>query len=107
MAIGLSENSYCELSGKKETYIRSEYLKEKDKALIDAVAVYHIGNLEVLQDMKKVFSIAENYAAGGLKLLKERVFEGEMGTFTKRLESDLRSILENEFGGVESNYESE
>jgi hypothetical protein len=43
----------------------------------------------VLLDEQKVYSIAEQYATGGVKLLKNKVFSGEYGSYAKKLESDL------------------
>lgn len=72
-------------------YIRTEYLSDTEKALINAVAVKDAGNLEVLLDKKRVYSIAEEYAAGGIKILKDQVFSGK-GSFSKRLETELIKI---------------
>lgn len=72
-------------------YIRTEYLSDTEKALINAVAVKDAGNLEVLLDKKRVYSIAEEYAAGGIKILKDQVFSGK-GSFSKRLETELIGI---------------
>lgn len=95
MSIGLVEGIYSTLEGsKKETYVRAEYLDNQDKAIIDAVAIAHDGNLDVIRDQKKVFSIAEGYASGGIRSLIDRVFSGEYGSFIKRLESELRSELD-------------
>jgi len=92
MTLGFHENSKKDLS-KKEGFVRTEYLTDEEKSLIKAIAIAEEGNLNVLLDKKRVFSIAEEYAAGGIKLLKERVFE-EFGSYAKRLESELVKIFE-------------
>lgn len=88
MVIGYHEGSRLELKH-KEGYVREEYLTKEDLALIRSIAVSEEGNLNVLLDKQKVFSIAEEYAAGGIKLLKARVFSGEYGSYSKKLESEL------------------
>ena len=93
MVIGHHEGSRLELK-KKEGYVREEYLTAEDLALIRAIAVSEEGSLNVLLDKQKVFSIAEEYAAGGIKLLKARAFSGEYGSYAKKLESELLRTYE-------------
>ena len=47
------------------------------------------GGLEALIDEKKVYAIAEQYAAGGIHILHDRVFSGEFGSFAKHFENLL------------------
>jgi len=102
MAAGFHEGKFAEVKVDRETYVRNEYLDREERAIIDAVAVHVSGNLEVLNDTKKVFGIAEAYASGGLKSLYEQVFEGEYGTYSKRLEAELRSVAKKELEGMGS-----
>jgi len=88
MVIGYKERSKIELK-KKEGYFRKDYLTDQDIALIRAISVSDEDSLNVLLNEQKVFSIAEQYAAGGIKLLKTRVFSGEFGSYGKKLESEL------------------
>lgn len=50
-------------------------------------------------DKQKIYSIAEQYATGGISLLKAKVMSGEYGSYAKKLESDLlrahAQIVEN------------
>lgn len=90
MIVGFHEGSKIELGkGRKEGYFFSDNLKPNELALIRSIAVSEEGNLNVLMDEAKVFSIAEQYATGGVKLLKNKVFSGEYGSYAKKLESDL------------------
>lgn len=90
MVVGYHEGSKVELGkGSKEGYFFSDNLKPDELALIRAIAVSEKGSLNVLLDEQKVFSIAEQYATGGVKLLKNKVFSGEYGSYAKKLESDL------------------
>lgn len=88
MATGFAEGVRIEL-GKKEGFFRAEYLQPRERALIAAVAVAEKGNLGVLIDKKEAYAIAEAYAAGGIRLLKDKVFGGEYGSYAKKLEQEL------------------
>lgn len=91
MCIGYHSESRIKTSewDKKEGYVRLEYLDEAEKSIINALAVAEEGNLEVLFDMKNVYSVAEEYAAGGINILLDMVLSGGYGSFSKRLESKL------------------
>lgn len=93
MVVGYAERSKIELK-KKEGYFRKAYLTDRELALIRAIAVSEDGSLDVLLDEQEMFSIAEEYAAGGIKLLKTRVFSMEFGSYAKRLESELLQAYE-------------
>lgn len=74
----------------KEGYVREEYLHPEDKALINAIAILEEGDLKVLLDKQKVYSIAEKYATGGIEGLKARALGiEEYGSYSKKLESDM------------------
>ena len=88
MIIGFQEGSRTPLD-KKEGFVRIEYLNEREKSVIKAISVTEGGDLSVLADKRKVYSLAEEYAAGGIKLLKGKVFSGGYGSFIKKLESEL------------------
>jgi len=90
---GFREGSRIELD-KKDGFVRTEYFNEKETALIKAIAIYEEGDLEVLYNKEKVFSIAEEYATGGIKILKDKAFGGEFASYFKRLEADLNDELE-------------
>lgn len=93
MILGFKEEGTRELS-KKEGYVRTAYLTSKEKSLIKAIAIDKVGTLGVLLDKKKVYSIAEQYAAYGIKLLHDQVFSGEYGTYAKKIESELVQMFE-------------
>ena len=88
MAVGYNEGSKIELKS-KEGYFFSDNLRPEELALVRAIAVAEEGSLNVLLDEQKVFSVVEQYATGGVKLLKNKVFSGEYGSYAKKLESDL------------------
>jgi len=91
MGIGFHERSQKKLKS-KEGYVRTEYLSDEEKAIIKSIAISKEGDLSILLDKKKVYSIAEEYAAAGIKILSEKVFGGEYGSYIKKLESDLVQI---------------
>lgn len=93
MVVGFNEQCKMELKS-KEGWMMKSYLDDRDLALIRAIAIAEDGNLNVLLDEPKVFSIAEQYAAGGIRLLKDRVFGVDFGSYSKRLESKLLKTYE-------------
>jgi len=88
MVVGFHEKSKIDLKN-KEGYVREEYLTPRELAVIKAIAVADEGNLEILLDKQKVFSIAEQYATGGIEILKTKALSGEYGSYAKKLESEL------------------
>jgi dnd system-associated protein 4 len=93
MITGFHEGSRIELD-KKDGFVRTEYFSEREKAIIKAIAIQEAENLEVLRDKEKVYAIAEEYAVGGIKILKDKALGGEFANYFKRLESDLIDDLE-------------
>jgi len=60
------------------------------KSIMKAIAIAEEdGNLNVLLDEGKVYSIAEEYATGGIKILKNKVLSGDFGSYIKKLEAEL------------------
>jgi hypothetical protein len=89
MITGFLNKRSEDLGPNKDTYIRTEYLSDEEKTLIKAIAVQTEGKLEVLADMKDVYSIAERFAAGGIERLRSDLKSLEGGTYLKRLEVAL------------------
>lgn len=89
MVVGYHEG--CKIAIKsREGYFHEKDLLPREEALIRAMAVADTGSLSVLLDKQKVYSIAEQYATGGIALLKAKVFGGEQyGSYAKKLESEL------------------
>lgn len=88
MVTGYKEGCKIELKS-KEGYFHEKDLNEQEKSLIRAIAVSEEGALEVLLDKQRVYSIAEQYATGGIAVLKARIFSGEYGSYAKKLEGEL------------------
>jgi len=93
MVYGFLNNSSKPLGEKHEGgHCRVETLSEKDITLIKALAVKKTGSLDVLLDLKEVYSIAEEYATGGISYLKNDVFSKQHGSYEKRLEELLAEL---------------
>lgn len=93
MVTGYNEKCSIELKS-KEGYFHEKDLTREDAALIRAIAVTEEGELNVLLDKQKVYSIAEQFAKGGISLLKAKVSSGEYGSYAKKLASELLRAYE-------------
>jgi len=85
---GFHEGTRVKLD-KKEGFFLFYHLNDEENSIIKAIAVAEEGDLSILLDKKKVYSIAEEYAASGIKLLKDKVFSGGYGSYIRKLESEL------------------
>ena len=94
MVVGYHEGCRIELKS-KEGYFHEKDLTREEAALIRAIAVAEENGLNVLLDKQKVYSIAEQFAAGGISLLKAKVSSGEYGSYAKKLESELLRSYES------------
>lgn len=92
MCIGYDEGIKIELN-KKLGYFHSRHLSKKDEAIIYSIAAEE-GGLEALIDLKNVYTVAEQYAKGGINILYDSVFS-EFGSFSKRFESQLLKRVQN------------
>lgn len=87
MVYGFLNNSSKTLGEKHSGgHFRVDTMNERDITLIKALAVHKTGSLDVLLDLKEVYSIAEQYATGGISYLKNDVFSKQRGHYDKKLE---------------------
>lgn len=86
MAYGYTKN-VCKTLESKEGYVRTEYLKSEDWALIDSLVIDK-GSIDMLGNPEKIFQLAEQYANAGIKLLNEKINSIQFGSFDKYLEKD-------------------
>jgi dnd system-associated protein 4 len=94
MSIGFRHHARLELKS-RDQFIQGSYLDAPQKSIIKAVAIFEEKDIKVLFDSKKVYTIAEEYAHGGIKILEELC--NSRGTFSKKLVSELlEEIKENE-----------
>ena len=94
MAIGFKSQVKRPL-GTREGFFLAKNMRPEDEALIDAVAIHKTGSADVLSDREVVFRIAEEYAHAGIRLLYDSVTSGQPGSFFKKLEVELFSLLED------------
>lgn len=87
LLIGYSKKIKLPL-GKKEGFVRAEYLNETDDALLKAVAVADTKGIKVINDLTKVYAIAEEYANGATEHLRALIFD-DPASFTKKFAAML------------------
>lgn len=92
MCLGFKEKNRQKLST-REGYFLDKDLSNEEKALLYALAVSEEGDLKVLLDRKKVYSVAEEYANGGIPILYHQVFDESFGSFSKKFEADIVGFL--------------
>ena len=84
---------------KRRADIRFESLSHQEKWLLISVAVKEMGDVVLLTEeekQRKIWSIAEEYANVGIKLLHDTIYQtGYEGLGTKLLEDELRKELGN------------
>ena len=68
----------------REEFVRMEYFSQDDKSLMKAIAIQSSEKeLKVLLDPQEIYSIAEQYATGGISDLKKEVFGSMYGSYVK------------------------
>ncbi len=88
MAVGFKNNKKKKLQ-KKDWFFRTSNLKKEDRVLIDAVALSYKKDPEILLNKKDVYSIAQEYAKGGIEFLNEQIEYMPFGSFSKKLEQNI------------------
>lgn len=89
LVIGFTEGNRVKDESISDGFVRLDTLKEKDKAIIKAIAVVEEGDLSILTDKQKVYEIADQYAASGIHILKEKALGSDLNTYLKKLEAKL------------------
>ncbi len=103
MTVGYKEQRRKPLKS-KFGWARTSYFSEDERTLIKAIAVKEKGSLKVLAYPDEVYSIAEEYAAGGLALLKNMALGSSGADGPPSLET---SILDLALGEYEAKVERE
>jgi len=93
--IGFKNKKNIPIKGAKDSYVRTEYLKDEDYSIINSIAIIDSDNLEIIFNKKEVFEIVEEYAHGGIEILKNMLFEKNSGSFVKKFEVYLRGCLKS------------
>jgi len=69
---------------------RTSYLNTYEKAIIKAIAIAEEGSLDALLDKRKIYSLAEQYATGGIKILQNIAFDKFGKDLYKKLLDELK-----------------
>jgi hypothetical protein len=95
MAYGFHNHARLKLSKRDSAgFARTEYIHEEGEALIDAIATIETGSLETILDAKRVVTVVEEYAHGGVTLLGQRAAQAPRGTLMEEIELELLDQLE-------------
>lgn len=92
MALGFKRNQKVPLKKRKEGIVLLTYFKESQIAMIYAVALKHKESENVLLNEEEIFQIAEEYANGGIKFLKDILIGEQPGSYVKRICTELLEI---------------
>jgi hypothetical protein len=77
----------------KEGYVRTEYLKPEDWALINSLAI-GTRSVEILSKPEDICQLAEQYAHAGIKILAAKLDSTSFGSFEKQFEKELLEMYE-------------
>ncbi len=93
MALGFRQRSRVSLKKKSGSIPKDTLLRDREW-LINAIAVAETGDMNILLDKPMIARIAQEYANGGIIYLKDAIFGGLPGDAYKRMESELREIMD-------------
>lgn len=97
MSYGFLNGNKMDVTQKSGTGVRIEYIKPEHELLMSAIQFAETGSAESLLDQEQRFEIAEKYAEGGIRLLKDAAeqpgdflqdISGQMAVLVKTLESE-------------------
>jgi len=72
-------------------FTRERYLSAEDNGVLKAIAIAGEKNIEIVNDIVRVYSIAEEYANGGISYLKEFIFD-DQASFVKNFASEIKKL---------------
>lgn len=97
MAYGFFNGNKVDVAQKSGTGVRIEYIKPEHELLMSVIQFAETGSTDSLLDQEQRFEIAEKYAEGGIRLLKNAADQpgdflqdiaGQMATLFKSIESE-------------------
>jgi len=91
-AYGFYYHAREKLKKKKGTIPLSAFSTE-DRWLLMSIAIADQKSIDVLFDIRQVFEIGQEYANGGITILRNAIISGHPGDPHKVMESELRNIL--------------
>ena len=93
MALGFANDKLKPLNAKEKHsggYCRIETLSEEDKSVIKAISIATKKDINILIEPREQYQIAEAYANGGIKILRELV--NKPGNFFLNMQTELQKI---------------
>ncbi len=91
-AYGFYYKAREKLKRKKGTIPMSAF-SDPEKWLLMSIAIADQNSLDVLFQVKTIYEIAQEYANGGITILRNAVMSQQPGDAYKRMEIEIRSIL--------------
>jgi hypothetical protein len=95
LAHGFNNKSRIPLSS-KEGFLLNDRLQPKDEALMQSVAIFEQNMFDVVNDWALIYQIVEEYAHGGIILLNEELSNKQPGSFFKKYEKTVFSLLKED-----------
>lgn len=87
-----SKRKKLEHSAKTESgFTRERYLLPEDNSILKAIAIANDKDISIVNDIVHVYSIAEEYANGGVEFLKEFIFE-DQASFIKNFANEIKKL---------------
>jgi dnd system-associated protein 4 len=78
---------------KKKGTIPLSAFSDAEKWLLMSIAIADQNSLDILFNVKQVYEIAQEYANGGITILRNAVMSGQPGDPYKRIEAEIKNIL--------------
>jgi hypothetical protein len=91
LATGFNSGLKKEINN-KEGWFNSRELQPEDYAILNAIAIFHTGSVDILTQPDQVFKIAEEYAHIGIRILSDKIKNMQFGSFNKKFEKDLDGL---------------
>ena len=92
MALGYNMGKRLKLE-KRKLFFLTQFLNEQDLTLLYALAIAETNDVNVVDDLDKVYSIAEEYANAGIRKLYTMEKDSALENFSKRFEKVMRQHI--------------
>jgi hypothetical protein len=93
MAYGFLNGNKVDVTQKSGTGVRIEYIKPEHELLMSVIQFAETGSTESLLDQEHRFEIAEKYAEGGIRLLKN--LADQPGDFLQDISAQMAVIFKS------------
>ncbi len=87
---------------KKRGTIPLSAFSDEDKWLLMSIGIADQNSLDVLFDVRQVYEIGQEYANGGITILRNAIMSGQPGDPHKLMETEIRNILASQRPKVEN-----